>query len=376
MNSTFKIIIALLVSITLLCFFSSGVMAAIDIESTISADINGDGSNEKISVEGEKLIVTLNDKPLWYRLAIGKLKNIKDIDGNGILDIVMSADNGTTNIYNGNTGEIMMSIRESAPGQASFHSTINYGTMWWYDYTGENICWRANLASPYDSNGLFLIDFDEDHSSAAVTDVYWHHQYGKVAVLGILKSQYPTTWFAWAFKIGELKIDGPSAHINRADYWPINLETEWFYYYVNDTEPPTDWIVCLKRSDGVNPIPVTDKFDFTEISFEFAYWRSFDPLTTGSIEGHAIDLQNRQPVRDAKIYAERIFEDKWVSITDEFGYFMLWPLTAETIYKVTCKAKGYKTQIKYIKVDVGVGGLFRSGTVKFFMEQNFELYSW
>ena len=162
-------------------------------------------------------------------------------------------------------------------------------TMWWFDYTTMSVVWRADLAK-----GNFLVDFDGDHSTVALTDWgLWHVEWGTCSNLGVMKRfevDGKSAWYAWAFRIGELKIGGPKAHINKADWWG-NVTTEWFYFWVPKTTPPTDWVVHLQRSDGINPIPVTSTFWYSEDGG--ATWNSFTPvIPTIDIDPDTLNLKS------------------------------------------------------------------------------------
>jgi hypothetical protein len=241
--------------------------------------------------------------------------------------------------------------------------------MWWFDYTGKEVCLPADLASPHGSLGCFVLDFDGYRSTATITEKLWHVDWGgDCADLGILK-HFPgqgLTWFGWAFRIGVGRIDGPRAHINRADWWDPGITTEWFHYYVKDTVPPTDWIVCLKRSDGTDPLDVIDPFHFSgNYDVGQVNWRLFDPLATGALDGHVLDGQTNKPLANAKVKVKQGGLVRGMAVTDECGYFMIWPLEAPATYNVRCNAEGYTKQKIGVGVDVGVGGPFRRGHVIF-----------
>lgn len=136
--------------------------------------------------------------------------------------------------------------------------------IWWFDRATMSVCYRLDLA-----HRCFKVDFDGDHSTST-TDTYgdWSIEYGTEANLGVTRTISNGTGglFAWAFKIGEQRIDGPNASINGADWWVTDFhvnKTEWFYYWVEDTIPPTDWVVHIQRSNGTNPKPVSEPFWYT-----------------------------------------------------------------------------------------------------------------
>jgi hypothetical protein len=148
--------------------------------------------------------------------------------------------------------------------------------IWWFDYTTNSVCWRADLAK-----GRFYVDFDGDHSTAALSDRGgWKYEYGNCFNLGVVKIYHNEYWlrvYGWAFTIGELIIPRRDAHIHETY---VGNMTEWFYFWVPKTTPPSDWVICLQKSDGVNPIPVTSKFWYSED--EGITWKSFDPSATFS----------------------------------------------------------------------------------------------
>lgn len=348
----------------------TGITAAADtgVPTTLSADINGDGTIERVSKEGGDLVITRDGETLWFRSAIGNIEALEDVDGNGILDIVLSTDESSI-VYDGYTGALIQAVGAFAPELASSVYPGNYGAMWWFDYTGKDVCWRADLASPHGTSGCFVIDLDGDLTTAAITEKLWHEDWGgDCADLGILK-HFPgqgLTWFGWAFRIGVGRIDGPSAHIHRGVGWDPLVTTEWFYYYVKDTVPPTDWIVFLKRSNGADPLDVTDPFHFSgNYGVGQMNWRLFDPSATGALDGHVLDDQTNQPIAKAKVRVKRGGVVRGMAITDECGYFSIWPLEAPATYNVRCNAEGYTRQKERVGVDVGVGGPSPTGHVIF-----------
>ena len=146
---------------------------------SLSADINGDGVLEQVSKEEGELVVTRDGETLWYRSALGNIENLEDVDGNGILDIVLSTDKWSV-VYDGYTGARMKAIGEFTPECASSSFSGNYGAGWWFDYAGKDICFRADLASPHGSLGCFVIDLDGCRRTAAVTDKFWHIDWGEI----------------------------------------------------------------------------------------------------------------------------------------------------------------------------------------------------
>lgn len=229
---------------------------------TLFCDVNGDGVYEQVSTDGKRLTVKdINEQILWSIPTTATLTDIgSDVDGDGISDIAVSTSRKTL-FYDGHGALIKIVSVENDTADNSYETSESISTtpVWWYDSVSKSVCWRADLAKE-----KFFVDFDGDHSTYALTDwSFWHYEYGICCNLGIAKRVPDGVNFAWAFRIGELRIDGPSAHINKADWWGPTT-TEWFYYYVDDTIPPTDWIVHLQRSDGVNPIPVTEPFWYSE----------------------------------------------------------------------------------------------------------------
>jgi len=180
--------------------------------------------------------------------------------------------------YFGTYNEIHVWYLDKAKGYTLFKFTLPKpahefpiypsARTWWFDYATMSVFWRADLAQM-----RFLVDFDGDHSTAALSDWGgWHWEYGTFSSLGVVKIVADGGYYGWAFKIGELKIDQRDAHIRETV--PGHL-TEWFYFWVPKTIPPTDWVVGLKRSDGINPIPVTSTFWYSEDGG--ATWNSFTP---------------------------------------------------------------------------------------------------
>jgi len=143
--------------------------------------------------------------------------------------------------------------------------------LMWFDYETGSICWRANLTS----YSIFRVDLDGNHSTAAFGGKGgWTPEYGEFAYLGVVVSGGWFEQYGYAFRIGERKIENSSAHIHTTY---SGRETEWFYFWVPKTTPPTDWIVCLQGSDGVEPIPVTKPFWYSRDRGET--WKAYDPWT-------------------------------------------------------------------------------------------------
>lgn len=247
---------------------------------TLFGDVNGDGVYEQVSTDGKQLKVKdINEQILWSIPTTATLTDIdSDVDGDGVSDITVSTGRKTL-FYDGDGALIKIVFTENYAVDYPPKTSEGAPTtpVWWYDNVSKSVCWRADLAKE-----KFLVDFDGDHSTAALTSWgLWHYMWGTCSDLGIVKRFPGRRLAAWAFRIGELRIDGPSAHINKADWWPTTAE--WFYYYVDDTIPPTDWIVHLQRSDGVNPIPVTEPFWYSEDGG--STWSLFTPFTPTPVGG-------------------------------------------------------------------------------------------
>lgn len=167
-------------------------------------------------------------------------------------------------------------------------SVITSDELWWFDYETMSVCWRANVAK-----GSFFVDFDEDRSTAALTNWgYWHVDYGVCCSLGVAKiiSEH-NVGYGWAFIIGEQEIDPPGyAHIHKTEAGDI---TEWFYYWVPKIEPPTDWVVCLQQSNGTVSMPVNETFWWSrDAEVWFAYTPvEIEAVATVDIEPDALNLR-------------------------------------------------------------------------------------
>jgi len=172
-------------------------------------------------------------------------------------------------------------VQSRKPAPVSVEAANNQ-SVWWFDYKTMSVCYRVDLAKR-----SFRVDFDGDHSTTTI-DTYsnWDINYGACADLGVTRNIRNGTGavYAWAFRIGEKKIDGPAAHINGADWWETEFHvnrTEWFYYWVNWTTPPTDWVVHVQRSNGTNPSLVTDTFWYSQDCGKT--WNSFTPILSISV---------------------------------------------------------------------------------------------
>jgi len=166
-------------------------------------------------------------------------------------------------MFAGFLGLMNVDVRVKACGQPE---------VWWYDIGTGSVCWRADLAASFDIFEGFLVDFDGDHNTFAFSSgINSDPEYGDSATLGVCYATNVSAWFGYAFTIGTLRVEGPTAHINEAYAGHF---TEWFYFWVPKTTPPTDWVVCLQRSDGVNPIEVRDTFWY---KYRDRPWQEFTP---------------------------------------------------------------------------------------------------
>lgn len=142
--------------------------------------------------------------------------------------------------------------------------------MWWFEYEDMSIRWWADLTL-----WQFCVDLDGDHSTYAQSLTgYWTPEYGSYAALCVAKKivyNGASVGYSTAFLIGELKIQQRDAHIHETH----GYTTEWFYYRVSRPTPPTNWMIILQGSDGINPIPVTSTFWFSEDQGNT--WNSFTP---------------------------------------------------------------------------------------------------